>query len=297
MAQSLFEAKNNMDVVQHVRERQAPTLITLRNEIPEELSDLVHDLLEKDPDKRPSNSQEVLERLEQIVYAQGLFDGHKRILAQLARQYPRDISFEHVPSGGETQKVTANETNQSENVVLKQIPEVAQTLPMQVTPSNSKGLFLMGLVIMALLGVLIGLNLTTSEDKVKTVQTPPAEVMPTTSTPVPQPVKVLKSTPTSKSKVVQKAKPKTKSTAKAKKTPVATGFGSFQLTSSPWGWVEIDGRKLKKHTPIRDLQLSSGEHQIRVFNPELELERVFKINVRANEKLRKKVNLSTGTIR
>jgi serine/threonine protein kinase len=299
MAQSLFDAKNNMDVVQRVRERQAPTLITLRNEVPEELSNLVHELLEKDADRRPANSQEVVERLEQIVYAQGLFDGHKRILAQLARQYPRNISFDHVPSGGETQKVTTDELKKPQNIVVKDIPEAMAPITTQVVASNSKGLFFIGLGIMALLGVLIGLNLSSSQTKVPAPPAARTKAKPTAIAPSNPPIEIATPTsvPTPAPQTVQSPKLKKKSTVPPKKPAAAAGFGTFQLTSSPWGWVEIDGKKLEKHTPIRGLQISSGEHQVRIFNPELELERVFKINVRANEKLQKKVNLSTGTIR
>ena len=301
MAQPLFDAPNNMDVVQRVRERAAPTLITLRSDIPPALSELVHHLLEKDPDKRPQSADEVVQRLEQIIYAQGLFDGHKRILAQLARQYPRQTNFEHVPSGGATQKTTAKMPAKEQNVIVKEIEEAPLTAPAtQIVQSNSKGLIFIGLAIVGLLGVLIGLNLSSSSKTQEKVLTPvaPAPLPPQPSQnagPATQAPKEAKPPQKSSKPKLKKRSPTPKVTTP--KQVVAQGFGTLQLTSSPWGWVSIDGQKLEKHTPIKDLQLAAGKHQVRIFNPELKLERSFEVQIEPNQKIIKKINLSTGAIR
>lgn len=53
-------------------------------------------------------------------------------------------------------------------------------------------------------------------------------------------------------------------------TPVsaASGEGTVQITSEPWGYVYVDGRETGKVTPVR-LTLSAGPHEIRIENPEL----------------------------
>lgn len=78
---------------------------------------------------------------------------------------------------------------------------------------------------------------------------------------------------------------------------VASGFGRLSLASAPWGWVEIDGQKLEKHTPIKDLRLPTGPHSVRVYNPELKLERAFKVTIGKDQTVFKKINLTTGQIR
>ena len=102
----------------------------------------------------------MVKKLEAIVYAQGLFDGHKRILAKLAKQYPRTVSFDHVPSSGATQKTTAKHQASEHHVVVKEIEDSTQLAPTVVTAPSSKGLLFVGLAVMILLGVLIGLNLS-----------------------------------------------------------------------------------------------------------------------------------------
>ena len=302
MAQPLFDAPNNMDVVQRVRERAAPTLITLRSEVPEELSELVHHLLEKDPNKRPQSADEVVQRLEKIIYAQGLFDGHKRILSQLARQYPRKMNFEHVPSGGVTQKTNAKMAANEQKVIVKEIEEAPlASYPTQIVQSNYKSLIFIGLAIVGLLGVLIGLNLSSAPQPQKTtgsqiaLPSQPAlksENTEAVTSPPKEPLPIGKS---NNSKKLKKRSPRKK--IPIEKTAAAQGIGTLQLTSIPWGWVSIDGKKLEKHTPIRDLQLSAGKHQVRIFNPELKLERRFEVQIEPDQKIVKKINLSTGAIR
>ena len=303
MAQSLFDAANNLDVVNRVRERQAPTLITLRSDMPPELSDLIHQLLEKEPHKRPKDADEVVKKLEAIVYAQGLFDGHKRILAKLAKQYPRTVSFDHVPSGGATQKTTAKHQASEHHVVVKEIEDSTQLAPTVVTAPSSKGLLFVGLAVMILLGVLIGLNLSppapTPVEASANMTSGPQAQMPVKTPVTTVPTHKAPNEPKPPTQPIKKTRPGThtpsRGTQKAMVSP--QGFGTLQLTSSPWGWVSIDGKKLKKHTPIRDLQLPAGKHRLRIFNPELKLEQTLEIEITADQKLIKKINLSTGTVR
>ena len=298
----LFDANNNLDVVQRVRQRQAPSLASIREDVPEELSKLISELLEKKPDQRPSTSQEVADKVEQLLASIGLFDGHKRILAQLAQNNPRTSGFKHVPSGGATLKAQS----QAPKVLVKELnqEDIGTELVREKAKSQKRlwsGLIGMGILGAALLMLVLAPQTPTTSAPPPT-QSPPVP-QPAQTPPAPKPAQARPSPkpevlPTSQPQPVKRAKltkPAIKKTAAAKPPP--NGFGQLSLSSAPWGWVEIDGQKLEKHTPIRDLRLSSGKHQVRIFNPELNLERRFEVEISPQKSVLKKINLTTGQIR
>jgi len=67
----------------------------------------------------------------------------------------------------------------------------------------------------------------------------------------------------------------------AKPPPVR--MGTLRLNSSPWAYVEIDGKRMDKETPIFGLKVRAGRHRLRFFNPELKIEKIVTITVRAGQ--------------
>ena len=64
---NLFDADNSLDVIQRVRNRQAPALKGVRDEVPQGLSDLVAKLLMKNPNERPNDIQEVVDKVDNLM--------------------------------------------------------------------------------------------------------------------------------------------------------------------------------------------------------------------------------------
>ena len=102
-----------------MRQRQAPALSSLREDVPQELCALIAHCLKKNPAKG-RQSQEVVDKVEQILATIGLFDGHKRILAQLAQNNPRTSHFarafwrRHPQSPKPSPNVMVKEINQED---------------------------------------------------------------------------------------------------------------------------------------------------------------------------------------
>ncbi len=67
----------------------------------------------------------------------------------------------------------------------------------------------------------------------------------------------------------------------AKPPPVR--MSTLRLNSSPWAFVEIDGKRMDKETPIFGLKVRAGRHRLRFFNPELKIEKTVTITVRAGQ--------------
>jgi serine/threonine protein kinase len=65
--------------------------------------------------------------------------------------------------------------------------------------------------------------------------------------------------------------------------PPPVEFGLLNLNASPWAYVELDGRRLPGETPLFRVRVSAGTHRLRFFNPELKIERVETVTVRAGQ--------------
>jgi tRNA A-37 threonylcarbamoyl transferase component Bud32 len=59
-------------------------------------------------------------------------------------------------------------------------------------------------------------------------------------------------------------------------------FGFLNLNSRPWALVDIDGKRLKKHTPIFRVKVRAGKHRLRFFNPKLKIGKTITVWVRPN---------------
>jgi eukaryotic-like serine/threonine-protein kinase len=70
--------------------------------------------------------------------------------------------------------------------------------------------------------------------------------------------------------------------AQAASSAAPTGFGRVRLAVSPWGEVEVDGRKEGVSPPLLSLNLSPGEHTIVVRNADFAA-RTFRVRVEADK--------------
>jgi hypothetical protein len=66
--------------------------------------------------------------------------------------------------------------------------------------------------------------------------------------------------------------------------------GRLSINSRPWAYVYIDGA-LRGETPLQELEISPGVHQLRLVNPGLKRSRTLKLQVRPGEQIRKAVEL------
>ncbi len=66
--------------------------------------------------------------------------------------------------------------------------------------------------------------------------------------------------------------------------PPRVRYGYLTLNSSPWALVEIDGRRLKKETPLFDVKVRAGKHRLRFFNPKLNIEKIEVVWVRHGQR-------------
>jgi serine/threonine protein kinase len=60
-------------------------------------------------------------------------------------------------------------------------------------------------------------------------------------------------------------------------------YGYLNLNAAPWAYVEIDGKRLKKETPLFNVRVRAGKHRLRFFNPELKLKKTMTVTVRPNK--------------
>jgi len=60
-------------------------------------------------------------------------------------------------------------------------------------------------------------------------------------------------------------------------------YGYVNLGSTPWAYVEIDGKRLEGETPLLNVRVRAGKHRLRFFNPELKLEKTKIVTVRPDE--------------
>lgn len=60
-------------------------------------------------------------------------------------------------------------------------------------------------------------------------------------------------------------------------------YGYLNLNANPWAYVEIDGKRLEKETPLFNVRVRAGKHRLRFFNPELKLEKTMMVTIRPNK--------------
>ncbi|MBN2498079.1 MAG: protein kinase [Deltaproteobacteria bacterium] len=67
------------------------------------------------------------------------------------------------------------------------------------------------------------------------------------------------------------------------------GHGYLVLNSSPWAYVEIDGKRCEKATPIVGLKLPAGKHRVRLLNPVVKRETTIEVRITKGETTRRAV--------
>lgn len=77
-------------------------------------------------------------------------------------------------------------------------------------------------------------------------------------------------------------------------TPVvaAQGFGTLDLNSEPWAEIAVDGVAIGRNTPLRGYRLAAGRHRITLHNPVFELTRTILVTVKEGELVQKAVDLT-----
>jgi serine/threonine protein kinase len=65
--------------------------------------------------------------------------------------------------------------------------------------------------------------------------------------------------------------------------PPRSMYGYLNMNAAPWAYVEIDGKRLEKETPLFNVRVRAGRHRLRFFNPELKLEKTVTVTVRPNK--------------
>jgi hypothetical protein len=93
----------------------------------------------------------------------------------------------------------------------------------------------------------------------------------------------------SKPKHKLKSKPKKSSHLKRRRRVAHAQTGTLVLSSDPWAYVEVDGKRLSEPTPIAGLKLKAGVHRIRLFNPAAKLSRTIRVKIKANQTTRRVV--------
>mgnify|MGYP000446636479 CR=1 FL=1 len=74
-------------------------------------------------------------------------------------------------------------------------------------------------------------------------------------------------------------------TARKEKVRAPLAMGSVSLQSKPWARVIVDGKDTGKFTPLANLALSAGTHEITLVNDKVQKRATFKVTVRAGQKL------------
>jgi len=60
-------------------------------------------------------------------------------------------------------------------------------------------------------------------------------------------------------------------------------YGYLNINSRPWAHVWVDGKRMQKETPLFKIRLRTGKHRLRFFNPELNIEKIEYVRVRAGK--------------
>lgn len=68
-------------------------------------------------------------------------------------------------------------------------------------------------------------------------------------------------------------------------------LGELWIASEPWAFVDVDGQRIGR-TTIRGHSIEPGSHEVVLFNPDAQLQRRIRVEVRPGERKRLSVNLS-----
>lgn len=304
--QRLFDGPTDADVVAAVRGQGAADLLTLRPTLPASLAALVAELLDKEPDKRPSNARAVVTRLEDIALELGLDEGLRRHVARLARLAPRTARPLDADLRRRTQRVLGAEGQRPER------PRRRALAPLW--GAGALVAVLTSAVAFSLVSVGSG-DAEIEQLPEEPAPRPPPSVPPTqpaspsseaaTSTPSPvsPPTRVAErdgppmpasragaplggnprvavgagpNLPTSAARTGMRGRapaadaggsPAAPGGPAGPESPPAGGFGQVSITSEPWASVAVDGTAVARETPVKGLSLPAGRHEVVLSNP------------------------------
>ncbi|MEW5849879.1 MAG: serine/threonine-protein kinase [Myxococcota bacterium] len=69
-------------------------------------------------------------------------------------------------------------------------------------------------------------------------------------------------------------------------TPAAGGVGKLTLHTRPWGRLSVDGKDTGRYTPVLEMPLPAGQHEIQLVNDEEGLRTKFTVTIVAGETLK-----------
>ncbi|MCC7070248.1 MAG: serine/threonine protein kinase [Deltaproteobacteria bacterium] len=305
----LFDGPTDADVVQAVRQHEAPRLDTLRPDLPAALVELVDALLRKDPAARPASATAVVDRLRTIALERGLDEGLARHAARLARAAPR-------------RQATPRELDQRRRTHRVLGPD-AGALTVRPAARSRWPLAAGGAVLLAAATAIAGLALRDRGVSAEplpdepsprpgahsVLPTPTAALAPMPAPPapaaVPTPAKALDPMPAPKTRVAAPG-PGGAARPPAPRPPLAAavsaaaaaapdqdvvGFGRLSLAAEPWASVTIDGVLVAKETPLRNFLIRAGKHVVILENPVLGASETLEIEVAPGAELRRSVKL------
>jgi eukaryotic-like serine/threonine-protein kinase len=221
----------------------------LPSALPPPLEAIVRRLLEEDPEARPSSAREVQDALEQFAHSRGR-EGTRGALAKLASRVVRA----HRPA-------TAHPGTASiaDSLVFDQ----SRTLQFVAPRSSWRAWF--GALLLAALS--LAASFAFVDERSEATPRPPI-VEATRVAEIIEP-------PPPEAPRLKKKKPK-----KRKIVPRAPSY--LNVDARPWAIVFVDGRRLGQ-TPLSRVEIPSGDHRLKLINPERGLEASHQIHTEPGE--------------
>lgn len=241
---------------------------TRPEEIPEPLWSTVSSLLAAGPEERPSSAREVQADLEMFVASRGL-EGTRAHLADLIDQVvPKRLSPRRVLS-----RITQM-TNLTRLTRLSEVPDLVERRPALWA----------ALAVVVLAGTGAWWMLSPSDEP---AEAPPAKrvqaVQPVKISPPPSPPPVDAATPPETTAPSEAPAPKPERVVKRRpkkirrrRTPKP---GRLTIDTRPWTEVYL-GRRMLGMTPVVNVRLPSGKHQLTLKNAKLGLVRKITVTIR-----------------
>ncbi|MCP4501689.1 MAG: serine/threonine protein kinase [Deltaproteobacteria bacterium] len=315
----LFDAATDADVVTAVREQKISDPAECNPDVTEELASLCLQMLERKECARPSSALAAAEGLAEIAAEMGLEAGWKRAVSQLARAHPRPQYAPLAESPRrQTQRVFsegfANSSAQTRFglktfsifvlafIGVFALLYLATLKEPAVNLEGSRGVVDRSQKVGGDEDQRDGQSLAllqeralVDEEPLKKVDESKDALLEKKKTTLPAKTSGRKKIRPTAALLIQKARAakQTKEAAKMERpTTTPTGVGRLFLASEPWAKVRIDGKSLKKNTPLIGWPLAAGEHVIELENPVYKLRRSVSVAVKDGQDLRKFVDLT-----
>jgi len=167
-------------------------------------------------------------------------------------------------------------------------------------PRSARSWWLASGTILLLAGVAVTAMIYEPPDEPVPTPTPIAQVSAST----PLPTATLTAAPTPVPSPSHRATPKPTRTPKAIPSGTAVAMATaaigtpahLTVTSTPWGAVYVDGKKVAEETPYREGEFAPGTYVLSVHNPNQGVEAKTTIVLKPGQHLRMQADLKTGTL-